>query len=249
MVVCGAVFVFSTGAALREMLEYRAIDKLYEESAAEYTRVITQDSPPEEKEEEEEEEKENGVPITVDFEALRKINEDVVGWIYCEGTRINYPVLQGENNEYYLNHNYRMSEDRAGSIFVEMRNTRGFADANTIIHGHHMKNGAMFATLSDWADQAYYEEHPIMWLLTPEQNYQIVLFSGYTTKAVSNTYRIFREDCPEFEEYLQEAVADSDFTADVEIDSKEKFVVLSTCVYYFEDARYVLHGMLVPFEE
>ena len=66
MAVCGAVFIFSTGAALREMLEYRAIDKLYEESAAEYTRVITQDSPPEEKEEEEEE-KEKGVPITVDF--------------------------------------------------------------------------------------------------------------------------------------------------------------------------------------
>lgn len=249
MVIFGAVFLFSMGSVLRIMLEYRAIDKLYEESAAEYTRVITDDSPREEKAVEVEEEAENAVPITVDFAALRKINEDVVGWIYCEGTNINYPVLQRKDNNYYLNHNYRGGEDRAGSIFVEAYNTMNFADSNTIIHGHHMKNGAMFATLSDWADQTYYEEHPTMWLLTPEQNYQVVLFSGYITKAVSNAYRIFRTDCPEFEEYLQEAVANSDFRADVEIDSSEKFVVLSTCEYHFENARYVLHGMLVPFEE
>ena len=245
MAVCGAVFIFSTGAALREMLEYRAIDKLYEESAAEYTRVITQDSPPEEKEEEEEE-KEKGVPITVDFEALRKINEDVVGWIYCEGTRINYPVLQGENNEYYLNHNYRMSEDRAGSIFVEMKNTRDFADANTIIHGHHMKNGAMFATLSDWADQAYYEEHPIMWLLTPEQNYRVDLFAGYLTPATSDTYLIFKDPGKYFDVYLSQVVAVSDIQSDVELPGDGHYVILSTCEYDYQDARYVLYGLLTP---
>lgn len=246
MMICGAVFLFSMGSALRILLEYRAIDALYEESAAEYTRVITEDSPLEESEEDEEE---SAVPITVDFAKLREINEDVVGWIYCEGTRINYPVVQRKDNNYYLNHNYRGETDRAGSIFVEAKNTMNFADSNTIIHGHHMKNGAMFATLSNWSDQAYYEEHPVMWLLTPEQDYQIVLFSGYTTKAVSDAYRIFRADCPEFEEYLETAKAHSDFSADVETDSGEKFVALSTCEYNFENARYVLHGMLVPYEE
>lgn len=246
MVIFGAVFIFSMRAALRTMLEYRAIDALYEESAAEYTTVTAKDSLPGENAEEEEK---SAVPITVDFTRLQEINEDVVGWIYCEGTNINYPVVQGEDNNFYLDHNYRRETSRAGSIFVEANNTIDFGDSNTIIHGHHMKNGAMFATLSNWADQTYYEEHPEMWLLTPEQNYQIILFSGYLTKAVSNAYRIFRSDCPEFEEYLREARENSDFSADVDIDSGEKFVVLSTCEYNFENARYVLHGMLVPFEE
>ena len=112
-----------------------------------------------------------------------------------------------------------------------------------------MKNGSMFATLRNWADQEYYEEHPVFWLLTPEQNYQIKLFSGYTTPATSDTYTIFQGPCQELSDYLQTAHANSDFRADIETDPNGKYVLLSTCEYVYEDARYVLHGMLVPFNE
>lgn len=190
----------------------------------------------------------DAAPITVDFATLQSINEDVVGWIYCEGTTINYPVLQGEDNEFYLDHMYDKTVNRAGSIFIEANNRKNFDDSNTIIYGHHMKNGAMFATLNKWSEQEYYEKHPIFWLLTPKRNYQIVLFSSYRTAVDSDTYTIYQGTSREFEDYLQAVSTNSDFSANVELDANRKFVVLSTCEYTFENARYVLHGMLVPCE-
>lgn len=242
-VVLYMIFFFSMASILRIVTGYLKTDKLYEESAAEFTTVQEPDVGFEAEVKEEEE----AVPLTVDFTALRSVNEEVVGWIYCEGTEINYPVLQGTDNDYYLNHTYDKAVNSAGSIFVEALNTPDFADSNTIIYGHHMKNGSMFAILRNWADQAFYEEHPAMWLLTPEQNYQIKLFSGYMTGAFSDAYTIFQSPCSEFDKYIRAACADSDFRADVETDPNGRFVVLSTCEYDFEGARYVLHGMLIPY--
>lgn len=186
-------------------------------------------------------------PLVVDFAKLQAENEEVQGWIYCEGTPINYPVVKGEDNSFYLNHSYDGKESASGAIFMDVSNRSGFADANSILYGHHMKNGSMFAGLEKWADQEYYEEHPQMWLLTPEGDYRIVLFAGYTTRSDSETYTIFTDFCPEMEEYLKKCMEKSDFRADLE-KAGQKFVVLSTCAYSFEEARYVLHGILVPVE-
>ncbi len=189
------------------------------------------------------------VPVEVDFDELLEANPDVVGWIYCEDTIINYPVLQGEDNSYYLHHTLDGTYVRTGSIFADGNNRRDFQDANTIIYGHHTKDVFMFATLDYWAEQKYYEEHPVIWLLTPTQDYKIVLFSGYHTSAYSDTYQIFSEPGEAFAEYLAACREQSDFQADVELDENAKYVLLSTCAYVFTDARYVLHGMLVPVEK
>lgn len=198
-------------------------------------------------------------PITVDFAGLTDLNSDIVGWIYCEGTAINYPVLQCGDNDYYLRRSYDGAYNAAGSIFVEELNRPVFEDSNTIIYGHHMKNGStMFADLDKWSDQDFYEEHSFIWLLTPQQDYKIVLFSGYTTSAYSETYTIFTGPGAELDEYLEKCVAASDFQADEEIvqtaeeiiqaqtGEKPRYVLLSTCSYAFDNARYVLHGLLVP---
>ena len=248
IIVLCIIFFSSLAFLLQIIMGYRMTDKLYEESASKFTAETGKEGSSEDTGKDSKEDTE-GVPITVDFAALQSVNSDVVGWIYCEGTAVNYPVLQGEDNDFYLSHTYDRAANRAGSIFVEALNTPGFADSNTIIYGHHMKNGSMFATLRNWADQDYYEEHPVLWLLTPEQNYQVKLFSGYTTPATSNTYTIFQGPCQELNDYLQMAHASSDFSADVETDPNGRYVLLSTCEYDYEDARYVLHGMLVPFEE
>lgn len=242
VIILCIVFFSSMAMIIKTMLEYRTIDALYENSAKEFTIAVDKGLS------EETEEESDAVPITVDFKALQKVNEDVVGWIYCEGTDINYPVLQGTDNIFYLSHTYDKKSARAGSIFVEALNTSDFEDSNTIIYGHHMKNGSMFATLEKWQEQEYYEEHPVFWLLTPEQTYRILLFSGYTTTADSDTYIIFQGGGPEFEDYLRASCQNSDFEADVEWDVNKKFVVLSTCSYVFEDARYVLHGMMEPYK-
>lgn len=236
------VFFSSVTLIIQIAAGYRMTDALYKESAETYTAEKKTDSVKDGEDAE-------TAPITVDFDELRKVNKDIAGWLYCEGTAINYPVMQGEDNDFYLNHTYDKSPNRAGSLFVEALNTPDFADSNTIIYGHHMKDGSMFASLRKWADQEYYEEHPVFWLLTPKQDYRVLLFGGYTTSATSDVYTIFQGPCPELGEYLKAVCARSDFRAGAEPDSNGRFVLLSTCEYDFEDARYVLHGMLVPVKD
>lgn len=188
-------------------------------------------------------------PISVDFGELLAECPDVQGWIYCEGTEINYPVVQGKDNNQYLRHAYTGEYAVAGSIFVEAANAAGFADSNTVIYGHHMKDGSMFHCLSDWADQEFYESHKNMWLLTPAGDYRVDLFSGYITPAGSDAYAVFQGPSEHFDEYLDIAMDNSDFKADTTLERDARYVMLSTCDYTYKDARYVLHGKLVPCAE
>lgn len=243
------VFVGSTGVIGFTMWQYRVNEKLYQDIADRYTDI----SPAAEAAAGAGAGAANGgsgpaemAPLVVDFDALKEANPDVEGWIYCEGTVIDYPVLQGEDNDYYLHHTMDGKYSAAGSIFADAENGKGFRDINTVLYGHHMKNKSMFATLSNWQEQQYYEAHPVMWLLTPEQDYKIVLFSGYTTSAYSDTYKFITEPGEELDAYLQMAQEKSEFTSDVTLAEGERYVVLSTCAYVFDNARSVLHGKLVP---
>ena len=187
-------------------------------------------------------------PITIDFTGLLKQNPDIQGWIYCEDTDINYPVLRGETNDTYLRHDYLGDYNVNGSIFVDSGNSPGFTDANTIIYGHHMSTGTMFAVLDYWQTQKYYEEHPYMWLLTPTQDYQIVLISAHHVSAYSDFYQIYSAHDDKFARFLQEATLDSDFQPfpEATVNPDRNYVMLSTCAYIFEGSRYVIHGKLVP---
>lgn len=253
MIVLLAVFLFSGISVAVILYRYRVMNQRYEEAAQQFvTRAENEDILSSQGDGGGSGEGEAAnrpvelAPIVVDFEGLLGVNEDVVGWIYGEDTLINYPVLQGEDDDYYLHHSYDREESKSGSIFVEAKNRPQFADANTIIYGHHMKDKSMFASLSYWGAQEYYEEHPVLWLLTPVQDYKIVLFSGYTTSATSETYTIFPEKGEELNEYLAASKAQSDFQCELMPDGSERYVVLSTCAYNFNNARYVLHGILVP---
>ncbi len=135
------------------------------------------------------------LPISVDFKELTNNSKDAIGWIYSEGTNINYPIVQGKDNEHYLSHLPSGAWDICENIFVDFKNSSDFSDMNTIIYGHNMKNGSMLSTLEEYKNQEYYDEHPIIYLLTPEKNYKILLISGYT--ALPNdedTYTITNED-------------------------------------------------------
>ncbi len=240
MAVLLILFLGSVSAILFILKQYRDDESVYAGAAQDYTQEGVGEDDGEK----------DIAPIVVDFEKLRKKNEDVIGWIYCEDTVIDYPVLRGEDNDYYLHHTYDGKKSISGSIFVDTTNRPGFVDSNTVIYGHHMKNKSMFATISKWADQDYYEEHPVMWLLTPEQDYKIVLFSEYTTSAYSDTYLMYPGPCPEMNEYLKTAAKKSNFKSDAQsdeqLDGNARYVLLSTCAYVFDNARDVLHGKLVP---
>ena len=235
MGLLAVIFIGSAGTVAYIFHGYHETEKLYDAAASAYTAEGDEKSP---------------VPISVDFDALKKINPDVVGWIYCPGTPINYPVMQGTDDDFYLHHDYRGEYDYAGGIFVEADNRPAFADSHTIIFGHHEATNIMFTCLDSWQDQAWYDEHPVMWLLTPEQNYQVVLVSGHHTDAHSYLYEPIAEPGDQMKAMLDEVCAQSDFVPrdDVVVNPNAHYVMLSTCAYIFENARYVLHGELVPVE-
>lgn len=185
------------------------------------------------------------IGITVDFDALLEINPDVVGWLYCPNTVINYPLVQGEDNDYYLHRLIDGTSNSNGTLFVDAQNSAGFSDENTVIYGHHMRNGSMFGSLENYEQQSYYEAHPVVYLLTPEGNYAIELFAGFTIAADAPvyTYTFATED--DYASWLAEQRTLSDFTASVEAGTGDRVVTLSTCAYDFQDARYVVLGKLV----
>lgn len=184
-------------------------------------------------------------PIYVDFSLLQEKNPDVVGWIYSEGTIINYPIVQGEDNQQYLRRLYDGTRSTLGSIFLDFRNLSDFSDLNNLVYGHNISSGQMFAPLPSYRDQAYYEAHPVMWLLTPDKAYRIDLIAGFVVPSDSVVYEIY--SYPEdMQEGLAYAVSKSTFDAEgVDLESVERIVTLSTCVYDYLDARYVVLGSLV----
>lgn len=171
MIVLAIVFVGSLSYIAVMQYQYKVSENIYNEASDKFISPVANNMDESQDVSEEPVEK---APISIDFEQLCQVNPDIIGWIYCEDTVINYPVLKGNDNDYYLHHTYDGTYSASGSIFVDAENADDFADSNTIIYGHHMKNGSMFASLSKWADQDYYEAHPVMWLLTPKQNYKIL---------------------------------------------------------------------------
>ena len=233
------IFVGSTGYIGYSMWQYKANEQFYTQMADQYIQPAAAEGGAAGQES-------VTAPITVDFAALQQRNPDVVGWIYCEDSVINYPILRGEDNDFYLHHDIDGKESRSGSIFMDTENAADFSNLNTVLYGHHMKDKSMFASIEYWADQAYFESHPVMWILTPNQDYRVDLFSGYTISAFSDNNPLFAEPGEEFDSYLQDMASRSDFQAEVGLEGDAHYVLLSTCAYSFEDARYVLHGKLAP---
>ena len=180
----------------------------------------------------------------VDFAALREINSDICGWLYAEGTRLDYPLLHTDNNEYYLDHLYDGEKNDYGSLFLDFRNSDDFTDRNTVIYGHHMRNGSMFGLLEEYKSQAFYEAFPTMVLHTPGGSYRIELICG-TEESGNEEFVRFRFDSEEdFMQYVAAFRERSTFQSDVTLEPGDRIISLCTCSYKNQNARYMLIGRL-----
>lgn len=182
--------------------------------------------------------------LDIDFVALREASPDIVGWLYCPDTAVSYPLVQGQDNSYYLSHLADGSENRNGCLFMDCENRRDLSDENTLIYGHHMASGKMFASLVFYAVQEYYEAHPVVYLITEEKDYRLELFAGYTAAVDSDAYTLRFASKEDFAAWLVRIKGRSDFSSDVQVGEGDHIVTLSTCAYSFENARYVVHGKL-----
>lgn len=165
LMLCIVIFGIAAMNLVEIGKEYHDGQKEYEE-LKEYTEEKAdgqQDNPTETEAEEK----------TIDFAELRKINEDIVAWIQIPETGVDYPVVQGEDNEYYLHHTFRKEANKAGSIFLDYRNRADFTDQRVIIYGHNMKDGSMFSNLKKYQDNAFRKESGTAYLYLLEKTLQL----------------------------------------------------------------------------
>lgn len=185
--------------------------------------------------------------FTVDFDALRQINPDVVAWIrFDEPAVINYPVVQGSDNSEYLSKTFKGYDNTVGTIFVNAYNNADFNDRNTIIYGHYMYNGTMFNELEQYHEKSFWEKYPYFYIYTPDGNvitYQI--YSVGVVKDTSEGYTYQFADDAAFASFLEVTKNSSLYDTGVEVGNDSQIVTLSTCTRAGNDDRTIVHGVKV----
>lgn len=186
-----------------------------------------------------------GRESALDFETLWQTCPDVVGWIQLEGEWLDYPVVQGEDNEFYLNHLPNGWMNEAGSIMMDAACNANFSSELTILHGHHMNRGSMFGNLDKYRDEQFYLEHPTLRLYTPDGDFDVELIAAWTLDGMEFGYPTQFATDGEFEVFLQQARENSTFVSDVQVERGDRLLMLSTCAYDFRYARFTVLGKII----
>ncbi len=237
LVIAIVVFVVSAYKLYGIFSEYNKGDKEYQKIQ---DLVINTDKKDDTKEE----------TFSVDFEKLLEMNSDVVGWIrFDEPSEINYPVVQGRDNEEYLKRTFEANTNKLGTLFVDVNNPGDFSGRNTFIYGHNMKNGSMFAQLLKYKDDSFYKEHPYFYIYTPDgkvRTYEI--FSAGVVKDTSDSYIMDYADDAAFQTYIDYIKQQSAYPTSAEVTTASKIVSLSTCTNVRDDERFLVHGVMIKEE-
>ena len=181
-------------------------------------------------------------------EKLQEKNEDIVGWIEIEETNINYPVLQGDDNEYYLTHNYKKEKSQKGSIFLDAEYDWSIPSNNLIIYGHNIINDLMFKDLLKYADKEFYEEHPVIRFTTKEHDGKYEIISAFKSKVFNksdtNVFRYYNfmnaETEAEYNEFVENAKKASLYDIEEVAEYGDELITLITCSYHTTDGRFVI---------
>ena len=187
----------------------------------------------------------------LNFEELKAVNSDIYAWIYVPGTAIDYPLLQSaDDNEYYLMHNLDGSEGYPGCIFTQNYSSKDFSSGNTLVYGHNMKDGSMFATLFYYKDKSFFDENRFIYVYTEDFTYVYEIFGAYyfDDSNLSLAYDYSTSDA--ILGYLNMVLSQRDmsnnFLSDFTPDGNSHIITLSTCVDAISDGqRYLVAGVLV----
>ena len=187
---------------------------------------------------------------TLQVKQLQEQNADIVGWLEIENTNINYPVLQGTDNSYYMTHNYKKEKSKNGSIFLDANYNWNIPSNNLLIYGHNLGNGMMFQELLKYEKESFYQEHPVIRFTTAEEDakYEIisVLKSRVYYKSEKNVFRYYyfinSESEEEYNQFVRNAKNASLYPIDATASYGDQLITLSTCSYYVEDGRFAVVG-------
>lgn len=240
LAVLAVVFSVSAYNIVKILWENRQVEKTYAQLQTQYVTVLPTQPPTQA--EEVPGPAEPGIQppkLVVDFDALKQINKEVVGWLYCEDTYIHYPVVQAKDNSKYLRRDLNGKYLVSGTLFVDFRNRDLGQDKNYIIYGHNMKTDRMFGSLVNYKKQEYYENHKTLLYLTPEGDYLVEAVAG----RIVNEQEILYDPNPDpaaYWQFLQDTVRNSTFDSGITLTDKDKLMILSTCSQEKVTTRYVL---------
>lgn len=227
LVVCVCVFAYSAFQLGKIYFDYHQIE---EENKELIQEVI-------------EEPKEDNDPLhrVIDFTTLLETNEDIVGWIYIPDTKIDEPIVKGEDNDSYLKTSIYGKYSSAGTIFIDEINHGDFQDDNTIIYGHNMKNGSRFHDLRYYFQKEnYIETHPNVYIYLP--NGKINVYHIYSASQIKATSDLYQKGI-DYEQYIQKVLKSATVKTTVS-DEEAPLIMLSTCTNNVEDERYVIFARL-----
>ena len=183
---------------------------------------------------------------------LKQENSDIVGFLEIENTNIKYPVLQGNDNEYYMTHNYKKEKSKNGAIFLDKDYDWDISSNNYLIYGHNLNNGTMFQELLKYKDENYYKEHPTIFFTTTDDEGTYDIISVFKSKVYNTTDNVFKyyffinpKTEEEYNNYIKNIKEISLYNIDKTAKYGMQLITLSTCSYHVKDGRFVIVGAKV----
>ena len=242
--------LFAGGKLLGIMLDYRRDRSAYDELAENALSGMAEpDATPDPNAQAGSGDSGVTAPSSVNWDYLRSVNSDVIGYIYCPGTTINYPVVQTTDNDFYLHRSFwDKQENVSGTLFADSVCNIGSQYNNFIIYGHNMKDGSMFASLQKYVDATYYEQHPTIYFYTPQGDYRVELIAAHITESSMTNYPYYFNDDYDYQVYLNELTSHSFFATHTAVSTSYQLMTLSTCDYSggYNDPRFLVHGLMIP---
>ncbi|ENZ9534446.1 TPA: class B sortase [Clostridioides difficile] len=224
-IICIITLIFSSLSVYIKLSEYRKADEVYTEL------------------------RENTSNNNSKHQELYDKNNDYRFWLKINNVNIDYPVVQGYNNDFYLTHDFYKNYLPLGSIFMDYRNNFE-NDKSLIVYGHYMKNKTMFGQLENYTDEVFFKENNLVEINYKVQTYTYEIFSVYTADLINRDYlSIHFNSNYEFKDYLNYITERSVHKSDIKVDISDKIITLYTCNYEFKDARTIVHAKLISKKE
>lgn len=250
-ILLAVLFLFGAGMMLRKQIQYRQI-VVDADEAAEIAGLRETSAPtgtPIQQEAYAEPESPHlpkfaAALMDIDLEALRSVNEEVVGWIEIPGTELSYPLMQGEDNQFYISHNWKREASSGGAVFLEAASSPDLTDFHTVAYAHRMRNGTMFGTLKYYREPDFWREHPDIYVAADDGIYCYHIFSVQEVDVKGIVYRLDIEESHLEEEFLQYCTENSVLDTGIVPKPEDRILTLSTCIGIGYTTRWVIHGVL-----
>ena len=182
----------------------------------------------------------------INLAALQEVNEDVIGWILIPDTPLSYPLMQGSDNAYYLEHTWDRQYNSAGSIFLEQHSSPEFIDFNTIIYGHRMLNDSMFGSLRYYDQLSYWSEHPYVYIYTEAGSSRYEIFAVREASVTGETYRLNLRTLKSRQAFLDTCISESVIDTGIVPTITDRILTLSTCTGRGHGTRWVIQAKRSP---